>query len=107
MVDSPDERFERLVDGLAGEAGVTPPTGGAGFGGNALRCDGRIFAMLVRGQLVVKLPRERVAELIAAGNGVPFDANKGRPMKEWVGLTTTSAHDWAALAGEALTFARR
>jgi hypothetical protein len=37
---------------------------------------GRIFATLVRGQLVVKLPRSRVYELVSAGEGVRFDANK-------------------------------
>ena len=53
----PDERYEDLVDELVGVAGVTPPRGGgSGFGRSALRFYGRIFAMLVRGRLVVKLP---------------------------------------------------
>jgi len=52
----PDERYEDLIDELVGAAGVTPPRGGAGFGRSALRYQGKIFAMLVRGRLVVKLP---------------------------------------------------
>ncbi len=42
--------------------------------------------MFVRGGLVVKLQAERVEELIAAGEGVHFDANKGIPMREWLSL---------------------
>ena len=62
---TPDERFERLVDEMSAQADVSPPTGGRGFGGSALTCRGKIFAMLVRGQLVVKLPKARVDALIA------------------------------------------
>ncbi len=104
---TPEERFERLVDEMSTEADVSPPTGGRGFGGSALTCRGKIFAMLVRGQLVVKLPRARVDALIAEGTGTPFDANKGRPMKEWVGLAPTSGLDWSAVATEALAFVRK
>jgi hypothetical protein len=35
------------------------------------------------GDLVVKLPRERVEELIAAGRGKPF-APAGETFREWV-----------------------
>jgi len=74
---TPQERYEDLVDELAGVDGVTPPTGGSGFGRGALRYRRKIFAMFVRGQLVVKLPAPRVDELIADGHGERFDANKG------------------------------
>jgi hypothetical protein len=46
-----------------------------------------------------------VAGLIASGEGGPFDANKGRPMKEWV-LARMNA-DWDALAREAMAFVGR
>ena len=75
-----------------------------GFGSTALLTDGRIFAMLTRGRLVVKLPRPRVAELVEAGWGVPFDANKGRPMKEWLTVDPAREADWTALAEEAQRF---
>jgi hypothetical protein len=102
----PDERYEDLVDELIGTAGVTPPRGGGGFGRSALRYQGKIFAMLVRGRLVVKLPARRVDELVEAGDGIHFDANKGTPMREWLSLDPGSGQDWLALAGEALDFAR-
>jgi hypothetical protein len=99
-------RFEDLVDELIGLPGVTPPRGGSGFGRSALRWQGRIFAMFVRGRLVVKLPSARVAGLVAAGEGAPFDANKGTPMREWLSLDPDSGLAWPALAREALDFAR-
>ena len=102
----PDERFEDLVDELVGTTGVTPPRGGSGFGRSALRLQGKIFAMLVRGRLVVKLPAGRVDALVTAGDGVRFDANKGTPMREWLSLDPDCGQDWLALARETLDFAR-
>jgi hypothetical protein len=117
--DSPSKaRFEDLVTEFNDVEGVAPPRGGAGFGRSALRYRGRIFAMLVRGALVVKLPADRVAALVAAGHGAHFDANKGTPMREWFAATPDatptppanpapdSPVTWSDLAAEALAFAR-
>ncbi|HEY3712680.1 MAG TPA: hypothetical protein VGL64_25105 [Amycolatopsis sp.] len=101
---TPQERFEDLIDEMLGTEGVTPPTPGRGFGSHALRVDKRIFAMFVRGHLVLKLPRHRVDTLVGEGHGIRFDANKGTPMKEWFTLDTESSYQWEALAREALTF---
>jgi TfoX/Sxy family transcriptional regulator of competence genes len=103
---SPVQRYADLVDELVGRPGVTPPERGAGFGRSTVRYNGKIFAMLVRGRLTLKLPEHRVAELTAAGEGEPFDANKGKPMREWISLHPDSALAWLALATEALDFAR-
>jgi hypothetical protein len=102
----PEARYADLVEELAAEPGVDPPSGGRGFGRTALRFRNKIYAMFVRGRLVVKLPAARVDELVAAGDGVRFDANKGTPMKEWFSLDPESPRDWPALAREALAFAR-
>ncbi len=99
-------RYEDLVDELMGIDGVTPPPGGSGFGRGTLRYHGKIFAMLVRGRLVVKLPADRVSALIDSGDGVAFDANKGTPMREWLSLAPESSLPWLPLAHEALEFAR-
>ena len=100
------DRYEDLVDELTGIDGVTPPRGGSGFGRSALRYEGKIFAMLVRGRLVLKLPGDRVTALIRSGNGIAFDANKGTPMREWLSLDPDSELSWLSLATEALDFAK-
>jgi hypothetical protein len=98
--------FEDLLDEFNDTEGVTLPHGGSGFGRSALRYHGKIFAMFVRGQLVVKLPERRVDELVGAGNGTRFDANKGTPMREWFAVGPMCPVPWAKLAAEALDFAR-
>jgi hypothetical protein len=102
----PEDRYEDLVVELAGLAGVTLPQTSRGFGRTGLRFQNRIFVMLVRGQLVLKLPAERVDMLVAASDGVRFDANKGKPMREWISLDPGSGQSWLLLAREALDFAR-
>jgi hypothetical protein len=55
--------------------------------------------------LVVKLPAERVAELVAQGTGVPF-APAGKVFREWVALPASDRELWRDLLGEAVSFAR-
>ncbi len=68
----PEERFEDVVGELLGCPGVTPPSGGSGFGRSALRWEKNIFAMLVRGRLVVKLPAVELTHWspVATGRGL-------------------------------------
>ena len=101
-----EDRYENLIDDLVGTPGVSPPPGGSGFGRGAVRFQKKIFGMFVRGRLVLKLPAGRVDELVGAGEGVRFDANKGTPMKEWFSLDPQSSLSWPPLAREALEFAR-
>src|SRR4029077_1142308 len=99
-----EERFRDLVDELARRDGVSLGSARRGFGSGALQVDGRIFAMVSQGRLVLKLPASRVADLLASGEGMAFDAGKGRPMKEWVAIADGTREHWLALAGEALAF---
>jgi hypothetical protein len=103
-----EELFAQLVERFAETDGVMLPgePGSPGFGSNALRVRGAIFAMLVRGHLVVKLPRDRVDALVASAAAERFDANRARPMKEWAVLLTDNSVAWAELAEEALRFVR-
>ena len=69
---------------FAGKPGVTVGPGW-GRGGIVLKRDGKIFAMLVRGEFVAKLPEARIDELVDRGIGVRFDPRRdGRVMKEWL-----------------------
>jgi len=71
-----DPRFARLCDALTADARyqqsvadfVANAASGSPrrFGSNALRANGKIFAMLAQDTLVVKLPRARVDELVQA-----------------------------------------
>jgi hypothetical protein len=101
---SPADRFGALASALLGEPGVILSES-RGFSRDSLMVKGKLFAALRGEVLMLKLPAERVAGLIASGQGAPFDANKGRPMKEWV-LARMNA-DWDALAREAMAFVGR
>jgi TfoX/Sxy family transcriptional regulator of competence genes len=101
----PESRYAGLVQKMAGKAGVTHITEGKGFGSfGQLKVHGRIFAMLVQGELVLKLPRTRVDQLVESGEGTRFDAGKGKPMREWFVLSPASTRRWLPLAEEALDF---
>jgi hypothetical protein len=92
--------FARIADAFAADGDVRS---GRLFASDGLTVHGKIFAMLVRGSLVVKLPRARVDALVAAAQGERFDPGHGRLMKEWV-VVAAGAGDWLALAKEARTF---
>jgi hypothetical protein len=97
--------FARIASAIRREGGVDDAAAGAkrGFGSAALKVNGRIFAMPAQGTMVVKLPVERVDALIASGVGAPYDAGRGRVMREWVALRG-SGSEWLAIAREAREF---
>jgi hypothetical protein len=102
---TPAQRFAALVEEFSGRSGVTPPgPDRRRFGSDSLRAGRSIFAMLTRDELVLKLPRARVAELVASGQGRPFDAGKGTPTKEWVVVADDDLDTWRELAEEAFAF---
>lgn len=103
---TPEERYDALVEALLGHRNVTLGLPGKkGFGSSGLQIGGKIFAMLSNGRLVVKLPRQRVDALVAAGAGEPFEPrHDGRFMKEWLVVAPTSTEDWLALSKEAMAF---
>jgi hypothetical protein len=70
-----------------------------------LNVRGKMFAMLVKGKFVAKLPRDRVADLVRSGVGEHFDPGHGRLMKEWVAVSG-SPESWVALAREAHAFVK-
>lgn len=106
--NTPAERFAKVVENLRGDPGVTPPSEGheskKRFGSSGLRVNDKIFAMLVKDRLVVKLPKERVDALMESGAGKRFDPGHGRIMKEWISVGHDSKTDWLGLAKEAKEF---
>jgi hypothetical protein len=99
-----DPHFAAVVHALRDERGVS--FGGKGFGSSALKLDDKIFAMWTsKDAFVVKLARERVAELVEQGRGRYFDPGRGRLMREWLEVTTAKRM-WLSLAKEALEFGR-
>jgi len=106
---TPEERFATIVEALLSNPDITPPSDGPqskkGFGSSGLRINNKIFAMLVKDKLVVKLPKPRVDALIASGKGERFDPrHDGRLMKEWVSVAQTSEEEWLDLSREAMEF---
>jgi TfoX/Sxy family transcriptional regulator of competence genes len=101
-VAAAEAAFASLVERLTRDAEVEQKTA---FHSPGLTVHGKIFAMLVRGELVLKLPADRCADLAAAGAARPFETG-GRAMREWVVLGDGSSAEWDALADEALGFVR-
>jgi TfoX/Sxy family transcriptional regulator of competence genes len=78
-------------------------TWGKLFASMGLKVDGKIFAMVSRGHLVVKLPKVRVDELVKSGAATHFDPGHGRLMKEWASITSPR-QNWDRLVREAFDF---
>jgi uncharacterized protein YndB with AHSA1/START domain len=106
----PSTRFAAVVRAFANDPDVSPPDAPAStrrnFGSNGLKFRGKIFAMLSGDRLVVKLPRQRVAALVTAGDGQRMVSGGAREMKEWLVLDARSGQDWLLLARETSDYAR-
>ncbi|HET7467587.1 MAG TPA: hypothetical protein VFL29_13075 [Candidatus Dormibacteraeota bacterium] len=99
-MSSPD--FAKVVKAFGKDPRVSIGDG-KGFGSGGLKVDGKLFALMdSRGRFVAKLPRQRVGELIENGRGDPWDAGRGRVMREWIALRPDG--DWVAVAREARRF---
>jgi hypothetical protein len=99
----PEDRFWDLAEALLlTRVGVTRSTM---MGFPCLRLNGGFFASLDRknGQLVVKLPAERVTGLVTTGAALPFAPN-GRTFREWAAISPSASETWAGLLEEAQTF---
>jgi hypothetical protein len=91
-----------LADGRATYGNQSGPQ--RAFGSTSLKTDGKIFAMLVKERLVVKLSAARVNQLVDAGAGERFDPGHGRIQKEWLSVFSDDADEWRALASESEAF---
>lgn len=94
--------FGPVVSAFRGDAKVTAARM---FGSAGLKVNGKVFAMVVKGKLVVKLPKERVDDLVSSGSGEYFDPGHGKLMKEWVAISGPKP-SWTDLAREACRFVK-
>jgi TfoX/Sxy family transcriptional regulator of competence genes len=77
--------------------------GSTKVGRHGLTVNGKLFARLVEGTLVVRLPEDRIAALVAARIGTRCDASR---LRHWLKVTSPKA-SWIDLASQAHAFARR
>jgi hypothetical protein len=105
-VIAPEQRYATIVAVMRSRPGIRVAVARKrGFGPTALCINDKIFAMLSsKGQLVVKLPKSRVAELILAGRGAHYERSHGQPMHEWFVAGVGMEEGWLSLAEEALSF---
>ena len=74
--------------------------------GESLKTMKKMFAMFQKGNYVLKLPKDRVLELINSGEGEPYDPGNGKIMKEWVIIPEEYSEKWIEFASEAKEFAK-
>jgi hypothetical protein len=102
-----EQRWTALVETILAEGAATYGNESGpqqAFGSTSLKTNGKIFAMLVKGHLVVKLDGRRVDELVNAGVGQRFDPGHGRLQREWLDVESASDDVWLDLATEAEKF---
>ena len=101
------DAFEELAKTL-GVGPVTKPahpTQPQRMNANSFCVRNRLFAIRIGGDLVLRLPPARVADLIGSGVGRPHNVGR-RPMKDRVLIPAEASKRWTALARESLDYAR-
>jgi len=96
-----EQMFQGIADGLLRERSITQAKM---FGAQGLRSGGKVFAFLWKQRLVVKLPQDRVEQLVREENAVRFDPGHGRVSKEWVSVAADAKTNWTRLVHEARGF---
>lgn len=95
------EQFKALVDALLAESE-------ASYGNDETKGARRMFAFLRKKErLVVKLPEQRVNELVAAGGGERLDPGDGQLQREWFVLNSATLDDSLKYATEAEAYVGR
>jgi hypothetical protein len=100
--DVDEELFWDLGDALIAAERATE---GDIMQSRCLRVDGEFLAMAEyqTGDLVIKLPKQRVADLIADGEGLPFAPAK-KTFSEWVQVPARDEALWTTLIDEGIEF---
>jgi TfoX/Sxy family transcriptional regulator of competence genes len=95
--------YAKIASHYEGKTGIET---GKMFGAEGLKISGKVFAMEVKGKLVVKLPAARANECVDTGQARLFDPGHGRLMKEWLEVDANSKLDWLALAEESFAYVK-
>ncbi len=98
------DMWQQLADALTASGRAEP---GTMMGSECLRVGGEFIGMLhvKTGELIVKLPADRVDELVGEGVGVSF-APAGRVFREWMAVPEPNEMLWRELLEEAQEFAK-
>lgn len=96
------EKFHADAEALLENESVTT---GTMMGYPCLRIDGDFFASFEpkTGHLIIKLPADRVLELMEQGAGLAFAPN-GRRFKEWIAIPDPDTKARQSWMSEALAF---
>ncbi|MBL8933670.1 MAG: hypothetical protein JNM69_03905 [Archangium sp.] len=102
-LDPSEQAWSALARAFGADPRVTLPAGDRGqFGQNGLRVDGKVFAMTVKGALVVKLPAREIDDAVASGLGERLSMGR-RVMKEWL-VVHEPPKRWLMIATRARAF---
>jgi TfoX/Sxy family transcriptional regulator of competence genes len=95
--------YAEIGSHYGGKSGVET---GKMFGAEGLKISGKVFAMEVKGKLVVKLPAACANQCVETGQARLFDPGHGRLMKEWLEVDADSKLNWLALAEESFAYVK-
>jgi len=76
----------------------------SGRGAQGIKQDKKLIVMFMKGEIIVKLPANRVSEIIASGEGESYDPGTGKPMKNWVLIPGTHRNLWIKFCEEAKNY---
>ncbi|MCI4317335.1 MAG: MmcQ/YjbR family DNA-binding protein [Thermoplasmata archaeon] len=102
--DNARERIARLAEEMAaGDGEISAHR--KGFGTRSMFVGRKMFAVLDRtGEIVLKLPPERVKELIDSNTGRGWSPGSGSPLKEYLAIPFARQKEWPKFAREARAY---
>lgn len=91
------EIYKELTDHFANDNKIAV---NSGKGAQGIKYNKKMFIMFYKGDLVIKLPPERIKQLINSEEGLPFDPGTGKPMKDRVLISRSKKNLWISLSEE-------
>lgn len=105
MLDDSRVQYDAIVAELTATSSTIA---GKMFGMSCLKANGKAFAGFYEGAMVFKLAEPSHGEALALSDSRLFDpSGRGRPMKEWVEVSSEHAPLWIAFAQAALAYVEK